>query len=325
VVGAVVLVSVLVISFFAIRYFQYQAVINNAKSLQQQIDNYEKKIADAKANPEGNRETLKSLINELDGKTEQLSTMKSKLDQDDFGAIYSSPLEKTITDIVGRYGENDYHIPKEMTARVQHYLDLYSGNMRGVIANYLVRKEKYFPMIVRIFREKKLPIELAYVAMNESGFNPKALSSAGARGLWQFMPKTARSFGMRVEDEVDDRLDPEKSTYAAVEYFKDLIGIFGGKSSVMLVMAAYNAGEGRLIGALRKIDDPMRNRDFWYIYHMGYLAEETNEYIPRVIAMMIIAENPQKYGFQPSQYKVPETELEQEKDFIDLGNLKAGE
>jgi len=153
-------------------------------------------------------------------------------------------------------------------------------------------------MIIDVFKEKKVPLELAYVSMLESGFNPKALSSAGARGLWQFMPKRGRSFGLQVDDIIDERCDPEKATYSAAEYFKDLIGIFGGQSSVMLAMAAYNAGEGRVMGALRKIDDPMRNRDFWYIYRMGYLAEETNEYIPRVLALMIIDQHQEKYGFK---------------------------
>ena len=165
-------------------------------------------------------------------------------------------------------------------------------------------------MIKKIFEEKNLPLELAYISMLESGFNPKALSHAGARGLWQFMPATGRTYGLIVDDNVDERCDPEKATYAAAEYFKDLISIFGGKSSVMLAMAAYNAGEGRIMGALRKIDDPMRNRDFWYIYRMGCLAEETNEYIPRVLALMIIDTNPQMYGFKKDGYTEAPNQLE---------------
>ena len=146
-----------------------------------------------------------------------------------------------------------------------------------------------------------------------------ALSHAGARGLWQFMPKTARQFGLKVNDHVDERIDPQKATYAAAEYFKDLIGIFGGKSSVMLCMAAYNAGEGRVMGALRKIDDPMRNRDFWYIYRMGYLAEETNEYIPRVISFIIISEHPEDYGFGDYSGAGTDTgSLESENDFVEF-------
>jgi membrane-bound lytic murein transglycosylase D len=85
----------------------------------------------------------------------------------------------------------------------------------------------------------------------------------------------------------------------------------------MLCMAAYNAGEGRIMNALRKIDDPMRNRDFWYIYRMGYLAEETNEYIPRVIALMIISENPRQFGFSPAAISDTGT-LEAANDFVEI-------
>jgi membrane-bound lytic murein transglycosylase D len=179
----------------------------------------------------------------------------------------------------------------------------------------LQRKELYFPMINKIFREKNVPAELAYVSMLESGFNPKALSHAGARGLWQFMPHTGRRYGLIVDENLDERIIPEKATYAAAEYFKDLISIFGGRSSLMLAIAAYNAGEGRIMGALRKIDDPMRNRDFWYIYRMGHLAEETNEYIPRVLALMIIDEHPQHYGFSTGM-PIDAAALESETDFI---------
>jgi len=137
--------------------------------------------------------------------------------------------------------------------------------------------------------------------------------------MWQFMPETGRRYGLIVDNRTDERCEPEKATYAAAKYFKELIGIFGGQSSLMLCMAAYNAGEGRVMGALRKIDNPMRNRDFWYIYRMGYLAEETNEYIPRVMALLIISEHPQQYNFNriPS---APSEQFDSEKDFIPLDN-----
>ena len=86
-------------------------------------------------------------------------------------------------------------------------------------------------------------------------------------------------------------------------------------------MAAYNAGEGRVVGALRKIDNPMRNRDFWYIYRMGYLAEETNEYIPRVMALLIISEHPDQYGFSQVP-AAPAGQADAENDFIPLDNIK---
>jgi membrane-bound lytic murein transglycosylase D len=217
-----------------------------------------------------------------------------------------------------RFGETNYQIPKEMKERVQHHINIYSGNMKGTVARYFKRKEKYFPFILKVFQEKNIPVDLAYISMLESGFNPLALSHAGARGLWQFMPHTGRRFGLAVTDQVDERTDPEKATYAAAQYFRELIGMFGGKSAVMLCMAAYNAGEGRIMGALRKIDDPMRNRDFWYIYRMGYLAEETNEYIPRVIALMILSEHQNEYGFGEVAKNAPEPQVEAENDFIEV-------
>jgi pSer/pThr/pTyr-binding forkhead associated (FHA) protein len=319
VVGGILVVSAAVTAFFIVRTFQYQKLMEKAQTIRKDLDEYDNRIASAHNNPEANKDDLERLVLEMETKEKSLSSLQSRIDQDDFGKFYSDPLERTIDEILMRFGESDYHIPKEMVKRVKHHIGVYSGSLREVIGRYIKRKDKYFPMIQRTFRGKNLPVELAYVSMLESGFNPLALSAAGARGLWQFMPATARQFGLKLEDGVDERTDPVKATSAAAEYFKDLIGIFGGKSSVMLCMAAYNAGEGRIMGALRKIDDPMRNRDFWYIYRMGYLAEETNEYIPRVIALMIISENPRKFGFDIGPAET--ASLENADDFVDLRRL----
>jgi pSer/pThr/pTyr-binding forkhead associated (FHA) protein len=317
VIGIILFISVVVSSFFGIRAFQYKRIVTKAHTLKKDLDEFEKKIAAAKKAPEKNREELETLITQLEEKQKSLSSLKTQMKEDDFGKFYSDPLEQRIDEVLSRFGEIDYHIPQEMIDRVRHHIEYYSGRLHNTVARYLKRKEKYFPMIHQVFREKNIPQELAYVSMLESGFNPMALSHAGARGLWQFMPKTGRQFGLQVNNKIDERCDPVKATYAAAEYFKDLIGIFGGKSSVMLCMAAYNAGEGRVMGALRKIDDPMRNRDFWYIYRMGYLAEETNEYIPRVIAFIIISEHPRDYGFDGGD--IPSEELlESETDFEDF-------
>jgi hypothetical protein len=319
VVGAILVVSAAATAFFAARAFQYRKLVEKAQTIKKDLDDYDRRIASVHSNPNANKNDLEKLVLEMEAKEKSLSSLQTRIDRDDFGKFYSDPLEHAIDGILMRFGESDYHIPKEMVKRVRHHIGVYSGNLHGAIERYIKRKEKYFPMIQRTFREKNLPVELAYVSMLESGFNPMALSSAGARGLWQFMPATARQFGLKVENGIDERTDPVKATAAAAEYFKDLIGIFGGKSSVMLCMAAYNAGEGRIMGALRKIDDPMRNRDFWYIYRMGYLAEETNEYIPRVIALMIISENPRKYGFTAG--RVEAVSLENADDFVDLRKL----
>lgn len=308
VLGTVTAVSLVAILVLGLRMYHYRRILNRGLSLEDQIDAYEKAIFQANPDPEENRDLLVRLIAKLETAGRELSDVKGNLRSRDYLRFYMDTTEKFIDDIMLRLGETDYHIPEKMVDRVEHHLSVFSGRSRRAVARYLRKKNTYFPMIRRVFRAQKLPSELAYVSMLESGLEPLALSTAGARGLWQFMPATARKYGLRVDREIDDRCNPEKSTHAAAEYFKDLLSIFGGKSSVMLVMAAYNAGEGRIIGALRRIDDPLRNRDFWYIYRMGYLAEETNEYIPRVLALMIIDEHPELYGFDATETYGPARE-----------------
>jgi pSer/pThr/pTyr-binding forkhead associated (FHA) protein len=213
------------------------------------------------------------------------------------GNVAQLSTRERINTVLTRFGEENYRVPPEMVERVDHYLGLYTGRMRRTIAGYMERKKRFFPMIHSVFSERNIPLELAYVSMLESGFNVNAVSHAGAAGLWQFMPATARRYGLEVSERIDERKDPEKSTRAAAAYFRDLIAIFGARSAVMLCMAAYNAGETRIINALKRIEDPVRNRDFWYLYRMGWLAEETNEYIPQIIALMIISENLAEFGF----------------------------
>jgi hypothetical protein len=319
--GIVVAVSVTAIAFFAIRASQYKSLLSRGLSLKEKMDTYEEQISQANKDPDANKKRLDSLIAELEKAKSQLASVKHNVRQNDVAKFYFDPLEKTIDEVLMRFGETDYHIPREMIARVKYHISVYSGNLHNTIAKYIGRKEKYFPLIKRVFRASQLPEDLAYVSMLESGFNPMALSRVGARGIWQFMPETGRRYGLRVDNVADDRCNPEKATYAAAKYFKELIAIFGGQSSVMLAMAAYNAGEGRVVGALRKVDNPMRNRDFWYIYRMGYLAEETNEYIPRVIALLIISEHTGQYGFSAIPSAPPE-QADAENDFIPLDDIK---
>jgi hypothetical protein len=320
IVGIIAFVSVSAIAFFSIRAMQYKSMLHKGLSLEQALDKLEQSIADAQKEPEANRARLKQLMSQYEKTQGQLTSVKSQLSQNDVTKFYSDPLEEKIDRIISRFGQSDYHIPPQMTERVRHHINVFSGNLHGVMARYLQRREQYYPMIARVFKDKKLPEALGYVSMLESGFNPMALSPVGARGMWQFMVATGQKYGLRVNEIIDERTDPEKATYAAAEYFKDLIGIFGGTSSVMLAMAAYNAGEGRVMGALKKIDDPLKDRDFWYLYRMGYLPEETKEYIPRVVALIIISENPAAYGFGEAA-TIPES-LPPETSFIKLEDLE---
>ncbi|MFP4012502.1 MAG: lytic transglycosylase domain-containing protein [Chitinispirillaceae bacterium] len=283
--------------FFGYSSFRYKRLLYQAQSLKTDIQEVDSQIASIHHNPYISDNELKKLVQELHTKQESYSDLREKLHENDYASFYSTDLERRIYDILMRFGENEYVIPQEMIQKVGHYVDAYNGRLRKTMERYLKQKENFFPMIHNVFRKRNIPPELAYVSMAESGFDTEALSPAGAKGLWQFMEKTAVDFGLEVNTLVDERLDPEKSTAAAAEYFSDLLAIFGSKSSVMLSMAAYNAGEGRIIGALRKVEDPVRQRDFWYLYRMGWLPDETCEYIPRILALMIISEYPKEYGF----------------------------
>jgi len=186
---------------------------------------------------------------------------------------------------------------------VREFVDRFqTGYRRAVVEKWLTRSGQYLPMILDVFRQKGLPDELVFTAMIESGFNPVAVSRAGAKGLWQFMAPTARRYGLRIDDWLDERLDPEKSTIAAARHLLDLYAVFG---SWNLVQAAYNAGETRVIQAIRA----MGSSDFWTLRGGQVLKEETKDYIPAIQAATLIAREPERYGFvftpaEPLSYDV---------------------
>ena len=181
--------------------------------------------------------------------------------------------------------------PVETNGAVRHFVERWTGSRREVVGRWLDRSSRYLDMIRQVFRKKGLPEDLAFTAMVESGFNPLAVSRAGAKGLWQFMERTARRYGLRVDRWVDERLDPEKSTEAAAEYLKDLFAQFGHWS---LAQAAYNAGELKVARAVERA----RSNDFWTIARGRWLREETKHFVPQIRAAALIAREPERYGFQ---------------------------
>jgi membrane-bound lytic murein transglycosylase D len=164
--------------------------------------------------------------------------------------------------------------------------------------NGLGRARKQIDTVRDIFEEEHLPPNLAYMAIVESSLSTESSSSAGAAGLWQFTAGTAKAYGLKVvQGGVDERLDVRKSTRAACRYIRELILDFGAGSSVMLALAAYNVGPSKVKQAIRRVTDPIKQRNFWYLYRVRALPEETREYVPKVIAVMIIARNPERFGF----------------------------
>jgi membrane-bound lytic murein transglycosylase D len=198
-----------------------------------------------------------------------------------------------LTDTVKSDLENTSHdVPIPLNPRVLSYIELFQGRLRSFITEGLVRSSKYLPMIQNVFRAEGLPLDLAYVPLVESAFKPNALSRASAKGVWQFMRGTALENGLRHDWYVDERSDPEKSTLAAAKYLKTLSGMFDGDWH--LALASYNGGPGRVQRAMKRSG----RQEFWSLAASArYLPRETREYVPMILAAIVIARNPAQYGF----------------------------
>jgi membrane-bound lytic murein transglycosylase D len=187
---------------------------------------------------------------------------------------------------------NAHDIPIPLNQRVLSYIELFQGRLHDFIELGMKRGSKYLPMIQSVFRAEGLPLDLAYVPLVESAFNPNALSRAKAKGVWQFMSGTALENGLHRDWYIDERSDPEKATIAAAKYLGTLSKQFDGDWH--LALASYNGGPGRLQRALKRagLDD------FWKLAERPkLLPRETREYVPMILAAMVIARNPTQYGF----------------------------
>ncbi len=180
-------------------------------------------------------------------------------------------------------------LPLMMTDPVAGYISYFSTRGRGTLERALARSGRYDDMIRRILKEEGVPQDLIYLAQAESGFHPLALSRAGARGMWQFMASRATGYGLERDWWVDDRQDPEKSTRAAAHHLKDLYSEFG---DWYLAMAAYNSGPGTVQNAVKRTG----YADYWQLYKRNVLPKETRNYVPIILAVTIMAKNPEQYG-----------------------------
>lgn len=181
-------------------------------------------------------------------------------------------------------------IPIVVNAEVERFIRFFQTAHRKYFTKWLERSYAYLPAMKEVFRQEGLPEDLAYLALIESGYNPYAYSRARATGIWQFMRATGRRYNLDSDWWVEERRDPIKSTHAAARYLRDLYKIFG---SWYLAVASYNAGEGKILRAIKKY----KTDNFWTMSKYRYLRRETKDYIPKFIAAMIIAKDPEKYGF----------------------------
>jgi membrane-bound lytic murein transglycosylase D len=202
--------------------------------------------------------------------------------------------EAEVTDAdIGLLGTVAYDLPVEANSWVEAELNFLVGERSTVIGRWLERGDFYEPFIKSVLASNGMPTDLYHLAMIESGFIPNARSRAGAVGLWQFMPATARMEGLRVDNVVDERIDPVRSTRAAVRHLRMLHRNFGGDWA--LAAAAYNAGSGRISRGMQGFGA----RNFWELAVWGDLADETKHYVPRLYAMTIIARDRPRFGFAP--------------------------
>jgi membrane-bound lytic murein transglycosylase D len=184
--------------------------------------------------------------------------------------------------------------------KVRYFVNYFSSKRgRPYFEKILERSGKYIPMIAKVLNEEGLPEELAYLALIESAYVPDATSPQGAAGLWQFVPSTARLYGLKIDPWLDERRDPEKATRAAAAYLKDLHSFFG---RWYLATAAYNAGQGAIDRAMQQSGA----KDFWTLTSKAQLSEETRNFVPKFVAVALIATNPDKYGFTHLQYEAPQ-------------------
>ena len=207
--------------------------------------------------------------------------------------------------------DRDGHIPLVRNKSVDQFISYFQNKGRRQFEIWLDRYFQYGPMLKEILNEYELPEELAYLAMIESGLNPKAYSRAKATGMWQFMYSTGKKYGLQRNWYIDERRDPEKATHAAAKFLLDLYKEF---DHWYLALAAYNGGPGRVHRATRL----HQTSDFWQLHS---LPRETRNYIPYYLAAAIISSNPTSYGFKTPKIKPHKYEVVEIKQSADLAVL----
>jgi pSer/pThr/pTyr-binding forkhead associated (FHA) protein/soluble lytic murein transglycosylase-like protein len=297
VVAAVAGAALVVVAVMSIVIVQQRRRI---EALVKQKEGLDKDIARVQARMDEENDPVKLIeleeqLNSLSGSAVQTIETLGKTDKKKAAEVANKgdELDQEIREILQKFDAATYAVPPIFKEALKYQIDVLekSSNLKYIYR----RRQKYWPTIAREFGALGLPEEMAYIAWAETQFDPKAKSPVGAAGMWQMTPSTAKSFNLRVDREVDERFDPEKETHAAAQYLANLLAEYGS-DSFMLAMASYNRGEAGVRRVLHKIaQEPggfrKEKRDFWHLYRLKKLPEETREYVPKVLAAAIVCRN----------------------------------
>lgn len=237
-------------------------------------------------------------LNDLPDDEEMAASEPEETANEELAALKGLSSRQKMTLAQAGIDARKYDFPIVLNDQVQYYLDLFQGKQRKYYEHWLARSGAYLPYIEAELQKAGLPKDLAMLAMIESGYNPSAYSPANACGLWQFIAGTGQTYGLKINSWVDERREPTKATKAAISYLSKLHDQFG---DWYLAVAAYNTGEKRIADAIDTYD----TKDFWTLANTQSLYQETKRYVPKLIAAIIIARDPEHYGFTNINYHAP--------------------
>jgi membrane-bound lytic murein transglycosylase D len=212
---------------------------------------------------------------------------------DELSKLVLTPEEKNVSDadvVALEQAKQNVNFGFTINPLIQQFMNYYQGRGRTTMESGLRRSGQYMKLARQIFKEEGVPVDITWLGQVESAWKPKAQSWAAASGLWQFIPGTGRQFGLRQTAWIDERNSFEQATRASAKYLKSLATRYNGNWE--LAMAAYNTGAGNIDRAISRAG----TANFWAIY--PYIAQETRDYVPNILATILIAKNPDKYGFK---------------------------
>jgi pSer/pThr/pTyr-binding forkhead associated (FHA) protein len=295
--GTAIAALLCVCAYYARGYYRYESMIAKSIALKDETKLIDRHYETLRQTDTALSEATQSVLNQLHEKERRLDSIMTLLPARYRQRLFADSTERYLCEIMAEFNEPYYRVPPHMLDLVKNYLTKFTGEQKNQSELIIKRKDQYFPYIERRFRSEQVPAVLAYMAMQESGLDPHARSNKDAVGMWQFVTETGLQYGLRIGPNSDEREDWQKATDAAARYLHDLLAVFGEGRGVLLAIAAYNTGEARIQKALRKIKNPLADRDFWHLYRTSnILASETREYVPQILARIIIDRHHAEYA-----------------------------